>query len=56
MMHNRLKKAFLKKIGIGVKKQKFYDALKYEPPEPPEPDTADEILQKIRNRRSAGFK
>jgi len=47
---NRLKKAFLKKMKIGVKKQQFYDALKYGEPEPPKPDTADEILQKIRNR------
>ena len=50
MFANKLKKEFLKKLGIGVKKQKFYDALKYEPPEPPEPPTASEILQKIRNR------
>jgi len=50
-MTNRLKKAFLKKIGIGVKKQKFYDALKNEPPLPPEPTSAAEILQKIRNMK-----
>lgn len=55
MMQNKHKKAFLKKIGIGVKKQKFYDALKHGNPKPPE-ITRNEILQAIRNRHSAGFK
>lgn len=49
---NKRKKAFLKKLGFGVKKQKFYDALKHGEPEPPSELTADEILQKIRNRKT----
>lgn len=52
MFGNKLKKAFLKKLGIGVKKQQFYDALKNGPPPLPKDLTADEILQKIRNRKS----
>jgi len=50
MFTNKLKEAFLKKIRAGVRKQQFYDALKYGKPEP-EPPTASEILEKIRNRR-----
>ena len=55
MFTNKLKKEFLKKIGIGVKKQQFYDALKHGKPAPPQL-TPEEILQKIRNRRDSGFK
>jgi len=46
----KVKKEFLKKIGIGVKKQQFHDALKHGKPEPPQL-TANEILQKIRDRQ-----
>ena len=55
MFTNKLKEAFLKRIRVGVRKQQFYDALKYGKPEP-EPLTPDEILQKIRDRRESGFK
>ena len=49
---NKLKEAFLKKMKIGVKKQQFYDALKYGKPEPPPTTvTAQEILQQIRDRQ-----
>lgn len=54
-MKNNLKKAFLKRIGIGVKKQQFYDALKNGKPKAPQ-FTRNEILQAIRNRRDSEFK